>query len=296
MLSAPWPGGRPLLLAALLALPLTAGAAEDPVHHREANLTVDATALYNDNVARAQRDVDIADDFAVEANVAISDSTSAITGQSFSFEWSGKAVKFDRFDGLDHAEMAFKVGYQRQFARGFYAPIYQLSLKAARLFHDAELRDGYSIEFGGRVTRRFSDRWTGRTGFNLLRRSANDGDVFDIERDSLFVNLDARLSQRSLGYITWIGAKGDVVSTAQPTFTIVDNAEAIEPDTAFGGIPANRFAYRLDADVHILTLGVNFSIESSTSIDLSVETLTAEARDGIDYQRNIGRMSLLHRF
>lgn len=296
MLSAPWPDGRPLLLATLLALSLTAGAAEDHVEHGGPNLTVDVTALYNDNVARAQRDVDIADDFAVEANVAISESTPAITGQSFSFEWSGKAVKFDRFDGLDHAEMAFEVGYRRQFARGFYAPIYQLSLKAARLFHDAELRDGYSLEFGGRVTRRFSDRWTGRTGFSLLRRGANDGDVFDLERDSLFVNLDARLSRHSLGYITWIGAKGDVVSTAQPTFRIVDNAEAIEPDTAFGGIPANRFAYRLDADVHILTLGVNVGIGPTTSLDLSVEGLTAEAADDIDYQRNIARVNLLHRF
>ncbi len=284
------------LVAALALVPVVEAAEERQDDHGGASLTAGVTTLYNDNVARAQRDVDIADDVAVEANFALSQSTPGITGQSFHFELSGKAVRFDRFDGLDQAELALEVAYGRQFARGFYAPLYELSIKGARLLHDAELRDGYSLVLGAMVSRRVSDRWTGRTGVRLNKRSATNGEVFDLERASLFVHLDARVTARSVGYVTWIGATGDVVSTAQPTFTIIDNADAIEPDTAFGGVAANRSAYRLDADVHILTLGVNVGVGASTSLDVSLEGLTADADAGIDYQRNIARVSLLHRF
>ena len=282
----------------LMSLVLVAGSSSAATDHEgnPAQLNGDVTWLYNDNVTRAQRDVDIADDNAVEGNLSLSWSTPGLQGQSFSFAMSGKAVKFDRFDGLDHAELAFEGAYRVQFARGFFAPFYELSAKAATLEHESALREGYQFELGAMATKRLTDRLTGRTGLRWTRRGAEEGSVFDLERANVFVNVDWRLTSGSLAYATWIGSTGDVVSTAQPTFTIVDNAEAIEPDTAFGGAEANRFAYRLDADVHILTLGVNISLGPSTSLDLSVEGLTAEAVAGIEYQRGIGRISLLHRF
>ena len=289
-----WIAGCSLVWLLVVAGP--ASGAETGHDDNPAQLNGDVTWLYNDNVTRAQRDVDIADDTAVEGGLSLSWSTPGLTGQSFAFAMSGKAVKFNRFDGLDHAELAFEGAYRVQFARGFFAPVYELSFKAAKLEHEAALREGYQFEFGAMATKRLTDRLTGRTGLRLTRRGAEEGAVFDIERGNLFVNVDWRVTGGSLAYITWIGSRGDVVSTAQPTFPIVDNAEAIEPDTAFGGAEANRFAYRLDADVHILTLGVNISLGPATSLDLSVEGLTADAVADIEYQRGIGRISLLHRF
>lgn len=281
----------PLVLAGAMAT--TAIADEDDERGR---FSGDVTFLYNDNVTRAERDDDIADDVAVEARLAYGWSTPAITGSSFAWTLAVTGVKFDAFSDLDHVEASGEVAYRVQFARGFGAPVYEVSATAAALDYGSRIRDGWQVEAGAMATKRFTDRLTGRAGFRVSRREATDYEVFDLERANVFANVDWLATRRSVGYATWVFSSGDVVSTARPTLGIINAAAVIEPDDAYGGVPANRFAYRLDADVHIVTLGYNRKLDSDASLDLSLETLLAEAEGGNEYERMIARVSYLRRF
>ena len=79
---------------------------------------------------------------------------------------------------------------------------------------------------------------------------------------------------------------------------IINAADAIEPDDAFGGIAVNQFAYRLDAVSHVVTLGYNAAISRNLSLDLSLRYVDSEATEDpfIYYDRSIVRASLVGRF
>lgn len=264
--------------------------------HHGGTVSADVTALYNSNVTRAERDSDIADDSALEGTVSYSRSTEGLAGRSWSWTLSAKGAKFAEYEDLDHAEVGAELGYRVQFARGFGAPVYEATLSVKALDYVSEIRDGWQAELGGLITKRLTDRIVSRAGFRLTRREATDYEVFDLRRGNVFVNGDWMADRKSVVYGTWIFSTGDVVSTAVPTLDIVDAAEKIEPDDAFGGVPANRFAYRLNADVHIVTLGYNRSLGPSSSLDLSLEGLYAQADGGNEYRRAITRISYLRRF
>ena len=73
-------------------------------------------------------------------------------------------------------------------------------------------------------------------------------------------------------------------------------SEAIEPDDAFGGVAFNQFAYRLEANSNVITLGYNRIMTRSMSIDVSYRFIDSEAAGDVYYERQILRASLLGRF
>jgi hypothetical protein len=94
------------------------------------------------------------------------------------------------------------------------------------------------------------------------------------------------------------GKTGDTVSGPSPTPGIINIADAIEPDDAFGGIEANQFTCRLKADTVVLTMGYNHIFTRDLSFDVSARFVDPEVIDDSDitYQRTIIRASLLGRF
>jgi len=279
---------------ALLALaPLPGHAAEG---HGGSSINGSVTLLYNNNVTNAELNNDIDDDFSLEAEASYTYSTPALTGHSFHWTVSALGSRFSTYHDLDHAELKLEGAYDVQFTRGFSAPVYEFSASIKGIDSVSRIRDGWQAELGAMATSQLTDRLTGRTGVRLTKREATEYDVFDLERWNVFFNTDWMKSEHSVFYGTYIFSKGDVVSTAVPTLKIIDAADAIEPDDAFGGVPANRFAYRLNADVNILTLGYNHAVGPLSAIDLSVEGLFANADGGNEYQRTITRLAYLRRF
>lgn len=289
---------RACLRLAALAAALAAGGAgaQDDDHGGGPDIDLDVTAFYDSNVTLAQLDDDIADDQGVEAAVTLSSVSGGLEGSAFGWSLGLKGVRHDEFEDLDRLEAEAGVKYIVQFRRGFSAPVFELSLTARAIDSESELRDGWQAEAGALATRRLTEKLVGRAGVRFIRRESEDFEAFDNERINVFVNGDLRTSQRSVLYGTYIFSTGDVVSTARPTLAIIDAAEVIEPDDAFGGLESNRFAYRLDAEVHIVTLGWNRALGPSSSIDASVQGLYADAEGDNDYERGLARLSYLHRF
>lgn len=264
--------------------------------HGGGNIDLDVTAFYDSNVTLAEFDDDIADDVGVEAAITWSRTEEGLQGRAFGWSVGVRDTKFDEFSDLNQIELEAGAKYIAQFRRGFSAPVYEFSVTAKLIDSVSDLRDSWQVEAGALATRRLTDRLVGRAGFRVSRREADDFDTFDNDRINLFVNGDLRMSSRNVLYGTYIFSMGDVVSTAEPTLKIINAAEVIEPDDAFGGLLSNRFAYRLDAEVHIVTVGWNRSLGPNRSLDLSAQGLAALADGDNDYERGQIRFSYLHRF
>lgn len=285
-----------LLLALSLAPAGLAMGAEEDDEHGGITIDLDVTAFSNDNLTLAERDRDIAKDSGVEAAVTWSHTDPPLEGSATGWSLGAKTVKFEDFEDLDRLELKAEGRYVAQFRRGFSAPIYELNASAKLIDSVSDIRDGWEIAAGAMMTRRLTTALTGRMGLRATRREADEFRAFDNKRINLFFNGDLQVARQTVLYGTYIASGGDVVATAQPTFKVVDAAEVIEPDDAFGGLESNRFAYRLDATVHIVTVGWNQTLGPSTSLDISLQGLTAHADGDNDYERGIARLSFLHRF
>ena len=132
-------------------------------------------------------------------------------------------------------------------------------------------------------------------GYN---RRDSVSEVFDLEEFRGFINFDTNFTKTDLVYTTFTYISGDTVSSATPTLDIINVSDAIEPDDAFGGIDANQFAYRIDSNTAVITLGYNRILTRDISLDFSARFVDSEAKDDDDiyYERTIFRASLLGRF
>jgi len=277
-------------------VPGIAAGAEDDHDRGGPAVDADLTAFYDSNVTLAELDDDIDDDRGLEASATWTWSEGGLQGKSTAWNVGVKGVKFDKFEDLDRIEVSVGWKFVVQFERGFHAPIYEVAIDAKGIDTVSDIRDGWQLEARAMMTRRLTERLVGRFGATVSHREADGFEVFDNKRVNLFVNADLRSSQQSVFYGTYILSAGDVVSTAVPTLEIVEAAEKIEPDDAFGGVNSNRFAYRLDAVAHIGTIGFNRSLGPNRSVDLSVRGLAAFAEGDIDYEQALVRLSYLHRF
>ena len=106
----------------------------------------------------------------------------------------------------------------------------------------------------------------------------------------MFASAGWRPNRRWLLYARYDVRSGDITSTATPTLAVINAAEVIERDDAFGitSVPAaklgagpgpgpgpgllgdrQRFAYRIDAVSHQGRIGANYAIGRQMSVDLS---------------------------
>lgn len=110
---------------------------------------------------------------------------------------------------------------------------------------------------------------------------------------SLSLSADYTLSSSWLLSLGYIYRDGDVASTAVPNDRIVAAAAAITDDPAFG---AGRFAYRLDAEVHTLSIDLDGAMSQNSSLVLGYEFQQTTAAGGIDYDKSLLRLSWVRGF
>ena len=257
----------------------------------------DLSLIHDDNVRLARDDADIRED-----NI-LSGTLKATAGKSldgFSILNYGGSVtynKFETFDTLDNVEFEANVRYRFALSSGFTAPIYSLRARVGGVEYDSEMRDStlYSVSAELNKWLTTTINMTAGVGYNG-RDSVSE--VFDLEEVRAFVNFDTNFTKTDLVYTTFTYISGDTVSSSTPTLDIINVADAIEPDDAFGGIEANQFAYRIDSNTAVITLGYNRIINRDMSLDFSARFVDSEAKDddNVYYERTIFRASLLGRF
>ena len=202
---------------------------------------------------------------------------------------------FDTFSNLNNINFNINARYRFAFSSGFSTPLYSIGVKLGGIESELEMRDSTWFSASLQMNKRLSSTISTAIGVNYKQRESKS-EVFDTVESRFFINLDLNLSRKTLLYGTYTFITGDIVSSATPTLQLINWSDAIEPDDAFGGVAFNQFAYRLEADTDVITLGYNRIMTRSISIDISYRFVDTQAVGDIYYERQILRASLLGRF
>jgi len=259
------------------------------------SVNADLGVASDDNINKAQSDDDILEDRFVNGSAGVSYKQDLSFRSLLLYRGSFAFERYEEFDGLSNISLTAAIDYKIQFARGFRAAGYTLTGFLQEHDFDSDMRDSTTFGVQGTVAKRLTDRIASTFGLGYKARES-ESDVFDTQNARIFANLDWVLTDHFVSYGTLQLIAGDVVSSARPTLDIINKADAIEPDDAFGGLETGYLAYRLDANTAVLTLGLNYGINSSNSFDASAELTDSDAGDGIEYYRTVFRVSYLFIF
>lgn len=289
-------GGGPRGVPALgLALLLSAGAAQaDTSRDIEALLAVE----HDNNVTFGARSRDEVSDLAGQARLGYRQLHGLTPDRAWGFTAAIDTRQYRDHPRLGRVEAEAGGLWRQRFGRGLSAPVLDLELTAAHIESRSDIRTGSRWRAGGRVSRAFSDKLVGRAGARHERRRASDGEAFDQARSGAFVNADYLLRAGRTLYGTLGWQTGDVAVTADLGYG-GDNYggwSADEPDDAFGGESADRYAFGVEADIVHVTLGFHFGLDNMRALDASIQAVRGSVDGGGEYDRARLRVVYLHRF
>lgn len=263
-----------------------------------APLSVDGELGYaaDDNVTRAARAHEILEDrFATLA-------AGVVWRQPFARHLRAVTRAFARYEGYeDFSELSNVAGgaalnLQFRPSGTLLAPTFALFGKAQIADYGSAMRDGYLYSWGVSLEKPLTDRIVTSVTLAANERDSKS-EVFDTGEVSAALNLDYQFTRRVATYLGYQYLDGDIVSTASPFWlAIINEATAIQADDAFGGAAANRFAYRLEGETQLFTIGMNFSFDEHNAVDLSGRHAEAESDGGIRYKRTAVNLAYLLRF
>lgn len=276
---------KPVLSCALLALsmPLSAVAAE---------LTgVDLKFISDSNPAKAEFDRDIEETTSLRARLTgnllafpLQESDTIRSGLSI----NGSASYEHNMDIEELGESRYRasVDWFRENRTSRARPFMSLGVGLGHTDSETERRDALVFDAGASINFQPTNFFDTTLGVQLAITDA-ETEVFDTQKATVFATANfspvPRLVLRTgLRLVT-----GNEVSTATPTVNIVNHAEVIEPDEAFGGAAEQRFAYLIDADSLIAEAGIGYSITGTITADLLYRFVTTEAEGDIGYDRSL---------
>jgi hypothetical protein len=269
--------------------------------HAEATyITADTALVYDSNIGRAQRSIDIDDDFALEAGLTAARSF-RLSDKSGLMVRAGAQVRQQfRFQDLSLLSLDAGVNYRIQPVVGFTNPWIELALDLARLeFRDSRIRDGWIGNAGVTVGKYFTDRIRTTAGWNYEARNAEQSQVFDWHHNTLNLAADYRFTENSTLYTKALRIYGDQVSTVRFPYSASGNyqdvAKAVAPDTALGDNPEHR-AYRIGAITNVFEIGMNYAVKGDLALDFSLQHYHSNADGGNTYNVTGARAGLLYRF
>lgn len=284
-------GGRAVALALLLSA-APAAAADGSLH-----FGADLGAGYDGNLGNAEDERDVRESSVVTGGVNATYARALSLYSTLLLRASAAAEYYRSFDDLSNGKATGMVRLMHRANGDFFTPELAAWVAASYWEFGSDLRDSDEYRAGVFVRQQVTTRISGRLALGGVLRES-DSRVFDTRGASASLNLDWH---PALGHTLYTGYqfyRGDVVSTATTpgAFKIIQAAEVIEADDAFGGFATGQNAYRLDADAHVGTLGYNHAFSSRLSADLQGQYIDTRADYGNQYQRALAVLSLLARF
>ena len=275
---------------------------------------VDAGIAYDDNIGRAERDVDRFSDERAHIGATLKRSLVLTESLGLGVDATITGTKWGSFDDFDvlHGFGALRWRFQR--VRRFGAPWLELDMEGGyRRHQDSALRDGPhgTVLVAGAM--RPTDAFLLRAGYGFDVRRGRESEVFDTEVHRLFGHIDYSHFERLTLYVTGGWRHGEIVSTSTPALAIAAIANALAPDPAFGMVPipsglgypnlplgtihpVPRVAYQIEASVYDVWAGFNWGIAQNASFDARAGYFQSRGRGGNDYNGISVGLNLLYRY
>jgi hypothetical protein len=249
--------------------------ADDEFQFPPLDYRVEASAAYDNNIARSRGAGNVLSDHIYNVNAAASFAHPLTENSRVRVVGTAGYEAFSRYSRLSRFFLSAEGELQYRPSAEFAAPTLSLFGRAAVDFYDSSLRDGYRYNLEGRVLQPLTDvvDFFGALGYNIRDGKSK---VFDLQDWSARVNLDYALAAKSTLYLGLEYRRGQSVSSALPELAFVDIAQAIVRDDAFDD---GRGAYRLKAKTGIVTLGFSHGLKEDQSLDLSLRWVQSTALD-----------------
>ena len=252
---------------------------------------VDLKYIYDSNPAKAEFDTDIEETSSVLGRLTgnlYSKSLRAdeIINSGFSFNGSASYEYNVDIDDLGESRYRASADWFRENKKTRATPFVRAGLGVTYIDSESRQRDGVLVDFGTSINFQPTNFFDTTLGAQLALTEA-ETEVFDTTKATFFITANFSPTPKLVLRTGFRFVTGDEVSTATPTINIIDNAQVIEPDEAFGGVAANRFAYLLDADSAIAEAGIGYGISGSIQANLLYRYVSTQADGDIDYQRSL---------
>ena len=249
----------------------------------------------DNNVTRAQNDVDIRADRVLGVGVGLGliqpvGSNTRVRSRVFV-----RGEAFAENTMLSNAAAGAEANFQYRTSGHLLAPTFGVFARLSVDQFRSDIRNSTFYTGGLSLNKNLTDRVVTTV---IVSGTLRDSDslVFDTREGSALLNIDYQLRGGSAWYLSYNFLGGDTVSTGVPTLQIVDAAKAIVADDAFGGAAASQFAYRVHAHTQVVTLGFNFPIAARHALDLSVRYAHADADNNLTYDRTLYSFAYLAQF
>lgn len=272
---------RLLVLAGTVFFGLWAGAmparADKPL-----GLGIEAGISADDNVTRGYGDANILSDQFLGVNLSKIFHYPVSTHTRLALLGFAGFNGYFEYTGLSHYYAGAQGEFQYRPSGSFYAPTFAVGARSAAEEYQSEVRDSYRGSVWASVRKPITNKLQ---LFSALNYNWRDGKsvVFDTSDIALRANADFAISRRNTVYLGFEYRDGDIVSTGQPSLAFVEIASAVVLDDAYKD--STRYAYKIDGNTWMLSLGYNFAISAQQALDASwrMVNATPEAVSGASY-------------
>ncbi|MBX2886044.1 MAG: hypothetical protein KTR32_39175 [Granulosicoccus sp.] len=281
---------RYLLLVGVLTGTGVAVAADKKSESTAGITGFDLKIISDSNPAKAEfeRDIEETNSFRarVTGNLLSKDLSVASFPSGLSLNASASYEHNADIEELGESRYRISADWFRENATSSLAPFYRMSFGLGYLDSETQIRDSAIVDLSASVNFQPTDFFDSTVGASLEVRDA-DTTVFDTTKATVFLTGNFAPVERLILRAGFRYVFGHEVSTATPTLNIVNTAEAIEADDAFGGRAANRFAYLLDANSAIFEVGAGYLLTDAIEANLLYRIVSTTADNDIGYDRNM---------
>jgi hypothetical protein len=270
--------------------------------HAEWFFDLDAGALYDDNLTRAQQAADVRGDGAATLAAAAGwyHAPSGTDGITLSLGANSEA--YARFHGLNLISIGGSASYRHKFGLGRDVPWASITVSAAHDDYRGDIRDGDRLEARLEVGKRLGENFDAAVGVEIDRRFASNdrpvvpgisGKPFDLHGQSVGARAAYDVSDRLQVGARVSARRGDVVSTTRQNLDIFLASDAIAADPTFG---SDFYAYRLRGTTTTAKATLSWALSDRSSLNVGYAVARTAAYDDLNYLSRLGTILLAYRY
>ncbi len=209
-----------------------------------------------------------------------------VVNSGFSLNGSASYEHNVDIEGLGESRYRASADWFRENKKRSGSPFVRFGLGITYIDSETQRRDGVAIDSGASINFQPTSFFDTTLGAQVAVTDA-ETEVFDTTKFTLFATANFSPTPKLVLRTGLRYVMGDEVSTATPTLNIVNSAEVIEPDEAFGGAAEERFAYLIGANSAIAEAGIGYAITGSVQANLLYRFVSTEADGDISYDRSL---------
>lgn len=261
---------------------------------------LDFQFVADSNPARAEFSRDIEASGTIEGRITLNlaDWELTNTEQKLSGVAINSLFSYDHnldFDLLGESRYRLSIGYFSENRNASGSPFFRFGAGIGYLDSESAIRDSIIVDVLTSLNFQITPIIDTTLGAGIEFREA-DTEVFDTTKGQIFLTANVspipRLILRSgVRYVV-----GNEVSTARPTYSIVNNSLEIEVDDVFSDSVENRLAYLVDANSLLLEAGLGYDISATIQANLLYRFITTDATGDIGYERGMTEFTLSYNF